>query len=199
VKFFSLVASSFPLTHIPSRHISHPSDRHTHVKTLQDDARRWKRAWIGCREGAPTKVSELIYIFPIPYLTHPPTPPHPSPIPSMMRITAHATTQPDERRGMLEHHQHVRQQASNLSMPTVASPLPIRRSSSHTRNVPVTHSQSSDRSVQRPDTVIVTTTSTAASESVLEAPTSYPAPNLHTFRKVRLLLFPLFSTNSLPF
>ena len=70
-----------------------------------------------------------------------------------------------ERRGMLEHHQHVQQQASNLSMPTVASPLPIRRSSSHTRNVPVTHSQSSDRSVQRSDTVIVTTTFTTASGS----------------------------------
>jgi hypothetical protein len=70
-----------------------------------------------------------------------------------------------ERRGTLEHHQHVQQQASNLSMPTVASPLPIRRSSSHTRNVPVTHSQSSDRSVQRSDTVIVTTTSTTASGS----------------------------------
>src|SRR3984957_13923530 len=66
-----------------------------------------------------------------------------------------------ERRGTLEHHQHVQQQASNLSMPTVASPLPIRRSSSHTRNVPVTHSQS----VQRSDTVIVTTTSTTVSGS----------------------------------
>src|ERR1700722_4588334 len=66
-----------------------------------------------------------------------------------------------ERRGTLEHHQHVQQQASNISMPTVASPLPIRRSSSHTRNVPVTHSQS----VQRSDTVIVTTTSTTAGGS----------------------------------
>src|ERR1700722_14916387 len=86
-----------------------------------------------------------------------------------------------ERRGMLEHHQHVQQQASNLSMPTVASPLPIRRSSSHTRNVPVTHSQSSDRSVQRSDTVIVTTKFTTASGSVLEAPTSYPTPPLQPF------------------
>src|ERR1700722_9674011 len=77
-----------------------------------------------------------------------------------------------ERRGTLEHHQHVQQQASNLSMPTVASPLPIRRSSSHTRNVPVTHSQS----VQRSDTVIVTTTSTTASGSGRVGPGSTHSP-----------------------
>src|ERR1700722_8883650 len=80
-----------------------------------------------------------------------------------------------ERRGTLEHHQHVQQQASNLSMPTMASPLPIRRSSSHTRNVPVTHSQS----VQRSDTVIVTTTSTTASGSGRAGPgrTHSPQPS----------------------
>jgi hypothetical protein len=77
-----------------------------------------------------------------------------------------------ERRGTLEHHQHVQQQASNLSMPTVASPLPIRRSSSHTHNVPVTHSQS----VQRSDTVIVTTTSTTASGSGRVGPGSTHSP-----------------------
>jgi hypothetical protein len=63
-----------------------------------------------------------------------------------------------ERRGTLEPHQQLQQQASVHSMPSVASPLPVRQSSTHSRSAQMPSSQGSDRSVHRTDTVIVSNT-----------------------------------------